>query len=211
MCGRTVTIDPQGVAEWFAITQAPPEWFTAHFNVAPSQPIGVIRTPHRLELLRWGIVREKGRPPQINTRVESIAKTASRQRRCIVAVDGFYEWKRDGKVSQPFLLRDVGGHPLALAGLWHSATTADGEVVESVSVLTCAPLPPVAAIHDRMPLVIPRDALDRWLRADADVTDLLSPKAANLIATPVSSYVNSPKHDDAKCIEPADPVQGALF
>jgi putative SOS response-associated peptidase YedK len=114
-------------------------------------------------------------------------------------------------VSQPFLLREAHGHPFALAALWHSTTTADGEVVESVSILTCAPLPPVASIHDRMPLVIPREALERWLQADAEVTDLLKPKETHLVATMVSTLVNSPKNDDPRLIEPAAPTQGALF
>ena len=130
-----MTTDPQGIVDWFGIAEPPPAFMTPHFNVAPSQLIGVIRSARRLELLRWGIPRSE-RPPQINMRVESIVRTAGRQRRCIVAVDGFYEWKHDGATRQPFLLRDADGHPLALGGIWSSATTADGEVLESVAVLT---------------------------------------------------------------------------
>jgi putative SOS response-associated peptidase YedK len=62
-----------------------------------------------------------------------------------------------------------------------------------------------------MPLVIPREACARWLGHDADVSDLLMPSESNFVATSVSSYVNSPSNDDARCIEPAEPAQGALF
>jgi putative SOS response-associated peptidase YedK len=98
MCGRAVLANPGAIREWFDVGPLPD--MPARFNIAPSQLIAVIREPRRLELLRWGIPRNQ-RPPQINTRVESIAQTASRQRRCLVVVDGFYEWKKDGTTSQP--------------------------------------------------------------------------------------------------------------
>jgi len=173
MCGRTVVINPHAVVEWFEIQDPPEAFLVPRYNIAPSQPLPVVRTPHRLELLRWGITRA-GRAPQINTRVESIVRTLGRQR-CLVTVDGSYEWQRNVAQNQPFLLRDLDGHPFALGGVWSSAATADGEVVESVSVLTCPPHPPVAAIHERMPLVIPKEAYGRWLDANADVSDLLNP------------------------------------
>ena len=209
VCGRAVLANPAAIREWFDLGQIPE--MPARFNIAPSQVIAVIRTPRRLELLRWGISRPE-RPPQINTRVESIAKTASKQRRCLVVVDGFYEWKKNGTTtSQPFLLREGDGHPFALGGVWSTSTTSDGEVVDSVAVLTCPPRPPVEAIHDRMPLIIPKESYARWLDHGVDVGDLLKPNASGLVATPVSTYVNSPNNDDPRCVEPAAPAQGALF
>ncbi|MGD0679288.1 MAG: SOS response-associated peptidase [Polyangiaceae bacterium] len=213
MCGRAVLVNPSAIREWFdleAIPAMPPR-----FNIAPSQLIAVIRTPRRLELLRWGLARP-GRPPQINMRVESVARTANRQRRCLVAVDGFYEWRKGATATtrQAFLIRDAEGRPFALGGVFGPSMTGDGEdgaLVDSVAILTCPPRPPVDAIHDRMPLIIPRDACARWLKPDADVTDLLIPSERHLVAIPVSPYVNSPTHDDPKCIEPAEPVQGSLF
>lgn len=201
MCGRTVVDDPRAIASYFDAT-----WdegaLLPRYNVAPSQPVLVLRTPHRLELLRWGIHRRDRKPLQINMRVESIARTASRQRRCVVPVNGFYEW-RDGD-RQPFVIREATGHPIALGAIWSTSTTKDGEVIESVCVLTCPPRPPIAAIHDRMPLTIPREALERWLRPGADVSDLLTPRESHFVAAPVSSYVNSPKNDDPRCIAPPE-------
>jgi putative SOS response-associated peptidase YedK len=210
MCGRAVLANPLAIKEWFDVEQIPE--MPARFNIAPSQVIAVIRTPRRLELLRWGIFRPE-RPRQINMRVESIARTANSQRRCLVVVDGFYEWKRDGKgkTSQPFLLREPDGHPFALGGVWSTSTTNDGEVIDTVAVLTCSPRPPVDAIHDRMPLIILKEGYARWLDHGADVGDLLKPNASGLVATPLSTYVNSPNNDDPKCIEPAAVAQPSPF
>jgi putative SOS response-associated peptidase YedK len=215
MCGRTVLVDPSAIADWFDV-EVPGE-LPPRYNIAPTQLIAVIRTPRKLELLKWGIVREPKRPPQINMRVEQILKTANRQKRCLVVVDGFYEWKKaPGQKSggQPYLLKDAEGHPLGMGGVWHSTTTADGEVLESVAIMTCPPKPPVDDIHDRMPLVIPREAYGLWLNSSADVTTLLRPTKTTLVTVPVSGYVNSPKNDGPQAIErvePRAPPQGALF
>jgi putative SOS response-associated peptidase YedK len=205
MCGRAVLARPHAIREWFDVETTPAgDELEPRYNIAPSQVMAVIRTPRRLELLPWGIVRAPKTAPQIVARVESIARTANRQRRCLVVVDGFYEWKKsaDRKVKQPYLLREADGRPFALGGIWSRRTTDDGEIVESVAVLTCAPLPPVASIHDRMPLILPPDGYARWLDHGADVTDLLRPNASALVATAVSTYVSSTKNDGPMCIEP---------
>jgi putative SOS response-associated peptidase YedK len=215
MCGRTILANPHDIAEWFDV-DAPAD-LPPRYNIAPSQLIAIVRTPRKLEMLRWGIPRAEKRPPQINMRVEQILKSANTQRRCLVVVDGFYEWQKTGPAAsarQPYLLKDAEGHPLGMGGVWNKTTTVDGEVIESVAILTCPPRPPVAAIHDRMPLIIPRGAYRRWIDMGADVTDLLQPTSTTLVAIPVSTYVNSPKNDDPKCIEatePRGPAQGALF
>jgi putative SOS response-associated peptidase YedK len=212
VCGRAVLANPQAVADWFDVEL--PDDLPPRFNIAPTQLIAVIRTPRKLELLTWGIPRE-ARPPQINMRVESIAKSANTQRRCLVVVDGFYEWRQaeNSTVRQPFVLRDEGGHPLGLGGVWSKVTTKDGEILESVAVLTCPPRPPVDAIHDRMPLIIPPADYARWLDRNADVSDLLKPTSTTLVATAVSALVNSPKNDVPECLEPGEvqPAQRGLF
>ena len=96
------------------------------------------------------------------------------------------------------MFRDHEGHPLGFAGVWSASTSTDGE---GVAILTCPPRSPVDAVHDRMPLVIPRDGFARWIDPDADVSDLLLPTTTSLVATVVSPYVNSPKNDDARCVE----------
>jgi len=213
MCGRAVLINPHAIADWFDV-EAPSD-LPPRYNIAPTQLLAVIRTPHKLEMLKWGIVRAPKRPLQINMRVEQILKTANRQRRCLVVVDGFYEWRKsEGSTrGQPFLIRDEQGHPLGMGGVWNKTTTSDGEVLESVAILTCPPKPPVDSVHDRMPLVIPRADYARWIDMAADVTDLLQPASTTLAMVPVSSYVNSPKNDGPQAIEPVepDPAQEGLF
>lgn len=203
MCGRAVLANPHDIAEWFDVDL--PDALPPRYNIAPTQLIAVIRTPHKLEMLKWGIVREPKRPVQINMRVEQILKTTDQQRRCLVVVDGYYEWRKEegSKKGRPFLLRDEGGHPMGLGGVCHTRTTGDGEVLESVAILTCPPKPPVDAIHDRMPLVIPKEAYGRWIDRGADVSDLLRPQSTTLVAVEVSTLVNSPANDDARVIAPA--------
>jgi putative SOS response-associated peptidase YedK len=212
VCGRAALENPYAVAEWFDVEV--PDDLPPRFNIAPTQLLAVVRTPRRLELLKWGIARD-GRPPQINMRVETIGRTIHTQRRCLVVLDGFYEW-RPGETPaarQPFVLRDQAGHPLGFAGVWSRTTTKDGEVLESVAVMTCPPRPPVDTIHDRMPLVIPREHYARWIDPGADVSDLLQPTATTLVATPVSTFVNSPKNDDQRRLArwEVQPAQRALF
>jgi putative SOS response-associated peptidase YedK len=128
-------------------------------------------------------------------------------------VDGFYEWKRDGKNrSQPFFFHRPDGAPFALAGVWDRWVSKDGEVIESCAILTQPARPPVEAVHDRMPLVLPGEAWDRWLdRSDPDLPALLAPRDAELVSHPVSPHVNDPKHDDAECVRPFQTEQTSLF
>jgi putative SOS response-associated peptidase YedK len=199
--------------------------------VPPSQPVAVVRVmrdkPGRhMELLQWGLVPFWAQDPKIGhkqslARIETVTtapafREAIRKRRCLVVVDGFYEWKHEGKkASQPFLLRRPDGAPFALAGVWEKWVSKDGEVLESCAIITQPARPPVDAIHDRMPLVLERDAWDRWL--DREITDpsqMLAPQSPELVATAVSRHVNDPKHDDPACFEPPapeEPRQGSLF
>ena len=231
MCGRTaLTASPADLREAFGLDDVPQ--LGAHYNVPPSSPVAVVRvmrgsSGRKLETLRWGLVPHWAKDPKIGNklalaRAETVASTgafrdALRTHRCLVAVDGFYEWRRAGKApSAPFFVRRPDGRPFALAGLWSRWVSADGEVIESCAIVTQAARPPVEGIHDRMPLVLEPEAWNRWL--DPRLTDpgalepLLSPRTPELIAYAVSPRVNDPRHDDAACLEPApDPAQRSLF
>jgi putative SOS response-associated peptidase YedK len=230
MCGRAaLTASPAELREIFGLDETPA--VVPHYNVPPSRPVEVVRvlrgsTSRKLEPLRWGLVPPWAKDPKIGNklslaRAETVARVgafreAFLRRRCLVAVDGFYEWKRAGKApSTPFFLRRVDGKPFALAGLWSRWVSADGEVIESCAILTQAARAPAAAIHDRMPVVLDRADWSRWL--DPDETDpaalepMLVPRDLDLIAYPVSSHVNDPRHDDAACLAPAEVAQQTLF
>jgi len=230
MCGRTVlAASPDNLREVFGLDAVPE--LTPRYNIPPSQPVAVVRVmrgggagKRTMDLLRWGLVPAWA--PDLKTghklalaRVETVATTAAfrdafRSRRCLVVVDGFYEWKRDGKsASHPYVFRRPDRAPFALAGLWERWTSKDGEVVESCAILTQPALPPASEVHDRMPVVLAEPAWDRWLDpAATDVASLLAPAPPELVAQAVSPYVNDPRHDDARCLDPqGDPVQRSLF
>jgi putative SOS response-associated peptidase YedK len=228
MCGRTaLTASPAELRETFGLDETPE--LAPRYNVPPSRPLDVLRvvrgsTARKLEPLRWGLVPTWAKDAKIGNklalaRAETVATTgafrdAFRWRRCLVAVDGFYEWRREGAArkaaSSPFFVRRADRRPFALAGLWSRWVSADGEVTESCAIITQAARPPLDAIHDRMPLVLEREAWGPWL--DPALTDaaalapLLEPRSPALIAYPVSTYANDPRHDDPACLEPAAPV-----
>jgi putative SOS response-associated peptidase YedK len=230
MCGRTaLTAHPQDLREAFGLDEGPT--LAPHYNVPPSRPLSVVRvlpgaTGRRLEPLRWGLVPFWADEPKIGqklalARVESILtspafREAIRKRRCLVAVDGFFEWMRDGKSkSRPFFARRADHKPFALAGIWDRWVSKDGEIIESCAILTQPARPPINAIHDRMPLVLEPGAWDRWLDAslmdDRTIVPMLEPRSPDLVAYEVGTQVNDPSHDDASAIEPAQRRQQALF
>jgi putative SOS response-associated peptidase YedK len=222
VCGRTtLSTPPEDLRELFGLDELPD--MPPRFNVAPSQPIAAIRQPHKLELLRWGLLLPdaKGRSG-INARVETVARAPAyrdsfRRRRCLVIVDGFYEWQRREKVRQPFAIRRADGKPFALAGIWSEATTADGEIIECCAIITGEATGVVTPLHDRMPLIVPQSGYDRWLARDTTATEimtLLSPDSSSLVTFPVSTLVNSPANDDPRCLEPIEtlpPTTLSLF
>jgi putative SOS response-associated peptidase YedK len=229
MCGRTaLTTSPEDLREAFGLDEVPR--LTPHYNVPPSQPLAVVRVlrkdpARKMELLRWGLVPAWAKDRKLGhklalARVETAATTpafrdALRRRRCLVVVDGFFEWKRSERKSQPFFVRRDDGAPFALAGVWERWISSDGEIVESCAILTQPSRPPVDVVHDRMPMVLEPAEWDRWL--DPALTDvagietMLEPRAPSLVAYPVSPHVNNPRNDDPACLERQDPVQGTLF
>lgn len=118
-------------------------------------------------------------------------------------VDGFFEWQRRDGAKQPFLARREDRAPFALAGIWERSTLPDGEVIDACAILTGDAQGVLAEVHDRMPLIVPAPAYERWLDPRAtDLADLLVPSSTGLLVYPVSALVNSPANDDPRCIEP---------
>jgi putative SOS response-associated peptidase YedK len=229
MCGRFVLTSPaQVIAEVFGVD--PPAELAPRWNVAPAQPLLVVRAgespePERVvHSLRWGLVPwwSKERPrgaTMINARAETAPerpafRDAFRRRRCLVPADGFYEWQAPagGRASpkQPYLITLEAGGPFAFAALWDRWRPKDAgsPPLESCALLTTAPNALMRPIHDRMPVILPRSAWSGWLDpavADVDrLRALLVPyPAGEMVATAVSPWVNDPRHDDPRCIEPA--------
>ena len=223
MCGRfTLRAPASVVAEQFAVFEAPP--FGPRFNIAPSQPVAVVRLapeqpqPKReLVRLRWGLIPRWAADPaignrMINARAETAAekpayRDAFRRRRCLVAADGFYEWQRSGRRKQPYFIgmRDDG--PFGMAGIWESWQGPDQTKIESCTILTTEPNSLVEPIHNRMPVILAPQDYGSWLdpagQDSQRLVELLRPYAGEaMTAHPVSSLVNSPANEDPRCIEP---------
>jgi putative SOS response-associated peptidase YedK len=196
-------------------------------------------TERSLRLVRWGLVPFWAKDPSagarmINARSETAAekpafRKALASRRCLLPADGWYEWQRraatkDHKASkQPYFTHYADGSSLAMAGLWEFWRPKEGELLEkypdglvTATVLTTGAVGPLAQVHDRMPLVLPRDAWDAWLDPDTDakadsVQAWLRPPSEELVASleivPVSDRVNSVKNNSADLLTPLDPAQ----
>jgi putative SOS response-associated peptidase YedK len=223
MCGRTTLTTPlEALRVHFGLKEVP-EDLAPQYNGAPTQLVAAIRRPGKLERLRFGLVPPFARHPRegsrfINARSETVAKLAVyrdafRERRCLVVVDGFFEWLTDGKRKLPHLIRLRSGEPFAFAGVWGCWVSRDGEVVESVSILTAPAEGVVAALHDRMPVVLAPDAYGTWLEPGPAPEALLKPaRIEELVTQPVSSAVNSPQNDSPACLAPPEAAeQASLF
>lgn len=218
MCGRfTLRSSPREVARLFHVEKLP--LFEPRYNIAPTQPVLVAREQpehgeRELAWLQWGFVPAWSKDPKaaqrpINVRSEGVSerpmfRTAFRRRRCLIAADGFYEWKAQGRTKQPFYFQLVDAAPFAFAGIWE-AWRHENQSIESCALFTTRANAIVAPIHDRMPVVLPPKDFACWLDpANEDVdglSKLLRPLPANKMkAWPVSTRVNSPRRDDPDCI-----------
>lgn len=192
------------------------------YNIAPTQQVVAIPNdePQRATLFQWGLVPFWAKDPSIgsrmiNARAETAAekpafRAAYRRRRCLILADGFYEWRSEpgSRTKTPMYVRMASGEPFAFAGLWEIWRPDDTPLL-SCTILTTEPNELVAPIHNRMPVILPPDAYERWLDPDevrsGALDDLLVPYPAEaMTAYAVTTYVNSPANDSPACIAPAD-------
>ena len=191
-----------------------------HFNVAPTDEAAVVvqRDERRAVVrYRWGLVpswADPGRASRaFNARAETLAtsglfRDAYRRRRCLVPVDGFYEWLRDGSRRQPMRIHDPDDRPLALAGLWTGRKDEEtGEWLRTFTIVTTRPNGFMASIHDRMPVVVPPASWATWLdptpATRASCGRSSSPRDdVDLAAYPVSTLVNNVRNDGPELILP---------
>jgi putative SOS response-associated peptidase YedK len=190
------------------------------YNGAPSQDFWVVRRnpqtgEYQTDRLVWGLIPywtkdPKGGRKPINAKAESVAslpsfRDAYRKRRCLLPIDSFFEWRaiKGASAKQPFAIGMKSGEPFALAAIWENWKNPNTqEWVRTFAVITCPANELVADIHDRMPVIIPPDAYDRWLsHIEPDPRDLLVPYPVEpLRMWPVSTRVNKPINDDAEIL-----------
>ena len=216
MCGRYFQQrGPASVAAYFEAVNATPN-LAPNWNRAPTQDGLVLRRhpetgARHLDALRWGLVPRWAEDPSvgsrmINARSESLAekpafREAFARRRCVVTADGFYEWRTEGKAKQPFAVAMADGAPMALAGLWEGWRGPDGEVLRTFTIVTGEANAKLAAMHHRMPVVLPREAWPAWLGEvgadEAELRALLRPCPPERLALwPVSARVNKVTEND---------------
>ena len=209
MCGRFSRTSPaELIVEEFCVTSPADVDFRPRYNVCPGETVVAIAQhadDRRLGALRWGL------PPrgQINVRSESAAqrfRDSFRRRRCLIVADGFYEWRTEGSVKTPHFFRLVSRRPFAFAAFWERSR--DAQAAGGAAILTCPPNEVVAAVHDRMPVVLTGEACARWLEPGehdlARLAELLRPfPAEQMEAYPVSPLVNSGRNDSSECVRAA--------
>ena len=220
MCGRySETVDPMELAAVLSIDLCTYE-FTPRPMIAPTQTAPVIlRENGRTELrpMRWGLIPhwaddEKIGSKLINARSETAAqkpafREAWRQRRCLIPADGFYEWKREGKAKKPMLITANPGGLFAFAGLWETWKQPDGSWLLTCAIITTSANEFMTSIHDRMPVILPREFEASWLDPEEQDTAMLSElllpyDSDRMEGYEVSTLVNSPRNNFPEVIEP---------
>jgi putative SOS response-associated peptidase YedK len=219
MCGRfTITVTLEELLDRFTISEVTGEYMP-RYNVAPGQSIPVIveksGVPH-MGFLHWGLIPSWAKDKKIgysmiNAKAETLTekpsfRTAFERRRCLIPADGFYEWKvtASGKRPMRITLKDRG--IFAMAGLFDTWTAPDGTRLGSCTIVTTTPNKLVADIHDRMPVIVPREFertwLDRGIRDTAGLQRLLLPYPEDQMAAyPVDPKVGSVKNDSPDCAD----------
>ncbi|MEE3330749.1 MAG: SOS response-associated peptidase [Myxococcota bacterium] len=241
MCGRyTLTSSGEELATYFEAEVAEDlVLLSPRFNIAPTQDAPVIRVAEVPEdgagpgerviaLHRWGLIPAWAKDAAIGNRmINARSETASdkpafreaiRTRRCLVPLDGFYEWKRRGKVREPSWFHPPEGEgPWAAAGLWERWWDAENRLLHSFTILTTDANEVVSQLHDRMPMLLDDEGQTRWMDAAVEdpeaLTDLRIPWDAKRTAVQaVSLRVNDARAQGPELLNPPEPPdQGELF
>jgi putative SOS response-associated peptidase YedK len=224
MCGRFVSREQAAIEREYNIKVRNP--FERVYNAAPSMALPVIR-PGQGEAvgerealgMRWGMIPGWWSQPAlptstINARSEEAAvkpmwRGALRHTRCLVPALGWYEWQLTPAGKVPHYIHAPGRVGVSFAGLWSEWKNPAGEAQLSFAILTRAASPALAAVHNRMPLVLAPSAWDAWLAPwpGGEQASRLAEQVAGSLSEfehyPVSRYVNTPKNQGERCIEPA--------
>jgi len=220
VCGRFgLFVTPELLEQYFGLAEPASTSLPARYNITPGQAVAAIREHdgrRRLDALTWGLVPFWAKDAAIgrrliNARLEGISeKPAFREawsrRRCLIPASGFYEWgeaERGGKRKRPYFIAPAREPLLALAGLWERWRTPAGDKLETCVIVTIEASPELAAIHDRMPLLVPRAAQATWLDPRTSLADLaeLAREIPALQIRRVGLAVNDPRNDNETLIE----------
>lgn len=233
MCGRYVSVSsPALLAERLHVDEVRAGEAEPDYNVTPRADVPIVAETkeHRrvLDRVRWGLVPSWAKALSvgdrlINARSEGLAakpayRRAFERRRCLMPADGFYEWRAlpGRKQKQPYFIARADREPMVFAGLyevWRDRADPDAPWVRSCAIVTTDANEKLAAIHDRMPVVLPETAWREWLDPDNHDTQslarLLVPAPSDdFLCYPVSTLVNKPGNQGPELLEEvAEPIR----
>lgn len=219
MCGRYTLASQLSFLEERFEFEAGELAHSPQYNIAPTQEVLVVTNDRdrQGEFMRWGLIPSWAKDASmgnrmVNARAETVGerpsfRVALRKRRCLVLADGFYEWRRQVNRRIPMRIVLKSREPFAFAGLWEQWKAPSGQFIRSCTIITTTANALMEPIHDRMPVILPKEAESIWL--DSSIEDpgvlatLLGPyPAEEMDAYPVSTLVNSPRNSGPDCIEP---------
>ena len=224
MCGRATLKTPAQRLQTLFPTLHPPAELQPRYNIAPTQPLLTVLNDgsRQMQPIRWGLIPHWAKDAKIasqliNARSEGAAskpvfRDALKQRRCLIIVDGFYEWRHEPgtKKKTPLYFQMKDGNPFALAGLWSTWKPPDQDaVLKTCTILTTSANELIKGIHERMPVILPASAFDSWLDPaphDAkEMAGMLVPYPADdMKFHPVAPLVNKVGNDQPALIEPVE-------
>lgn len=215
MCGRYVLYDLEALDAHYGLPTAYDK--IPNFNVAPTQLLPVV-TAEGVDIMRWGLIPRWAKDSKIgyrliNARGESVFdkpiwKSVVMRRRCLVPANGFYEWQGHKGGKQPYYIHPKDQPLFMFAGVWEKWQHGDKEW-HTYSILTTRPNREMAAIHNRMPVILHEDDHAQWLAADRreDLEPLLVPYRNNMLEMfAVSKSVNVAGYNDNRLIMPIKPA-----
>ncbi len=186
------------------------------YNIAPTQTIPILLSfGEDIEFCRWGFIapwakaQEPMPPGHINARSETVMekptfKEAIQKRRCLIPASGYYEWKTYSKKKQPYYIFVKNEPLIAFAGIWSMWKSPQGEQIKTCAIITQNAGDELLAIHERMPVIISKNAYKNWLAKDYDFTNLAEALVPitkeNIGIKPVSAKMNNPHFEGIECI-----------
>lgn len=225
MCGRFSTKIEDVMEEEYELQDSPPAFES--YNIAPGTDVPVVRlnrdAKRELLFMRWGLVPYWAKEAKIgykmiNARSETVREKPAFRKpfermRCLIPATGFYEWQRSPAGKQPYYIHAASSSRMAFAGLWDGWQDPQGTRLRTCSIVTTEANDVMAPIHHRMPVILEPETFETWLQGvpdDADALMQLRP-SERLEVYPVSTLVNKPENDDARCIERVDLHTGEVM
>lgn len=220
MCGRYTLYQTQDLNSRFNLSHQPAIRVADNYNVTPGQTMPVLRLSNGnnfLDLMRWGFIPSWSKDIKmgyrlINARAETLFKKpiwsqAILNCRCLIPATGFYEWQAvgDNKLKKPFYIHPKNQKLFTFAGIWNLSKDAEGLELKTFSIITVDANKEMAAIHERMPVILKPSEEARWLRSSLGKTDIMSilkPYEDNkLDIYEVSSDVNNPRNNSERLVQ----------